>query len=171
MCSWETQDTDIAAFLADARLALGLADPDEVTPEEAKAAIARSITRKIKEMRYALALEKTLTKDQILELYMNQIYLGQHLPRNLMGRLLTSMAPVDRDKVREVIRYGKHTVGAMMDFELITVRPDVTLATVQRYLRLRGKLYLLLQRNALRAPDQFEIPPNRVIELGTQVEI
>jgi len=38
-------------------------------------------------------------------------------------------------------------------------------------LRLRGKLYLLLQRNALRAPDQFEIPPNRVIELGTQVEI
>ncbi len=36
------------------------------------------------------------------------------------------------------------------------------------YLRLRGKLYLLLQRNALRAPDQFEIPPNRVIELGTR---
>jgi KUP system potassium uptake protein len=34
------------------------------------------------------------------------------------------------------------------------------------YLRLRGKLYLILQRNALRAPDQFEIPPNRVIELG-----
>uniref|UniRef100_UPI0037550B4B KUP/HAK/KT family potassium transporter n=1 Tax=Escherichia coli TaxID=562 RepID=UPI0037550B4B len=39
------------------------------------------------------------------------------------------------------------------------------------YLRQRGKLYLQLQRNALRAPDQFEIPPNRVIELGTQVEI
>ena len=38
-------------------------------------------------------------------------------------------------------------------------------------LRLRGKLFLALQRNALRAPDQFEIPPNRVIELGTQVEI
>ena len=39
------------------------------------------------------------------------------------------------------------------------------------YLRLRGRLFLLLQRNALRAPDQFEIPPTRVIELGTQVEI
>lgn len=39
------------------------------------------------------------------------------------------------------------------------------------YLRLRGKLFLALQRNALRAPDQFKIPPNRVIELGTQVEI
>ena len=39
------------------------------------------------------------------------------------------------------------------------------------YLRLRGKLYLILQRNALRAPDQFEIPPNRVIELGTRRDL
>ncbi|KYQ98763.1 low affinity potassium transporter Kup [Serratia sp. TSA_198.1] len=39
------------------------------------------------------------------------------------------------------------------------------------YLFLRGKLFIALSRNALRAPDQFEIPPNRVIELGTQVEI
>lgn len=39
------------------------------------------------------------------------------------------------------------------------------------YLRLRGRLFITLQRNALRAPDQFEIPPNRVVELGTQVEI
>ncbi len=39
------------------------------------------------------------------------------------------------------------------------------------YLYLRGKLFVALSRNALRAPDQFEIPPNRVIELGTQVEI
>ncbi|WP_323896875.1 magnesium transporter [Aeromonas veronii] len=70
----------------------------------------------------------------------DQIYLGQYLPRNLMGRLLTYMAPADRDRVREVIRYGKHTVGAMMDFEIITIRPEVSLAAVQRYLRLRGKI-------------------------------
>ncbi|ALD42916.1 potassium transport protein Kup [Serratia marcescens] len=38
------------------------------------------------------------------------------------------------------------------------------------YLRIRGKVFQLLQRNALRAPDLFEIPPNRVIELGAQVE-
>lgn len=31
------------------------------------------------------------------------------------------------------------------------------------YLRLRGKLYLLLQRNALRAPDQFEIPDRKSV--------
>lgn len=70
----------------------------------------------------------------------DQIYLGQYLPRNLMGRLLTSMAPPQRERVRDVIRYGKHTVGAMMDFEIITVRAEVSLATVQRYLRLRGKI-------------------------------
>lgn len=39
------------------------------------------------------------------------------------------------------------------------------------YLLLRGKLFIALSRNALRAADQFEIPPNRVIELGTQIEI
>ncbi|MGK4333841.1 KUP/HAK/KT family potassium transporter, partial [Lonsdalea quercina] len=39
------------------------------------------------------------------------------------------------------------------------------------YLRGRGKLFMMLSRNALRAADQFEIPPNRLIELGIQVEI
>lgn len=39
------------------------------------------------------------------------------------------------------------------------------------YLRVRGKIFMLLRRNALRAGDQFEIPPNRLIELGIQVEI
>lgn len=48
---------------------------------------------------------------------------------------------------------------------------SLTLGKRPWYLRLRGKLFVTLQRNALRAPDQFEIPPNRVIELGTQVEI
>ncbi|TBL87698.1 magnesium transporter [Hafnia alvei] len=71
-----------------------------------------------------------------------QVYLGQYLPRNLMGRLLTSMEPEQRAQVREVIRYGKHTVGAIMDFEIITVRPDISLATVQRFLRMRGTIPL-----------------------------
>ena len=46
------------------------------TPEEAAAARARSITRKLKEMRYALALERQLSKDQILERYLNIAYFG-----------------------------------------------------------------------------------------------
>jgi membrane peptidoglycan carboxypeptidase len=46
------------------------------TPEEARAAVARSYTRKLKEMRYALALERELTKDEILERYLNISYFG-----------------------------------------------------------------------------------------------
>jgi len=46
------------------------------TPEEATAARARNFTRKLKEMRYALALERTLTKQQILERYLNIAYFG-----------------------------------------------------------------------------------------------
>jgi len=37
--------------------------------------------------------------------------------------------------------------------------------------RVRGMLFLTLARNALRSPDLFEVPPNRVIELGTQMDI
>jgi len=37
---------------------------------------AKSIRRKVREMRVALELERTFGKDRILELYLNQIYLG-----------------------------------------------------------------------------------------------
>jgi membrane peptidoglycan carboxypeptidase len=46
------------------------------TPEEAAQARARTLSRKLKEMRYALALEQTLTKDQILGRYLNIAYFG-----------------------------------------------------------------------------------------------
>jgi KUP system potassium uptake protein len=38
------------------------------------------------------------------------------------------------------------------------------------YLRMRGRVFQVFQRNALRAPDLFQIPPNRVVELGGQIE-
>ncbi len=61
--------------------------------------------------------------------------------------------------------------GRMMETSFFMSHESLIIGDRPWYLRLRGKLFLLLQRNALRAPDQFEIPPNRVIELGTQVEI
>ncbi len=69
-----------------------------------------------------------------------QIYLAQHLPRDLMGRLLATLPAEERARVRQVMRYDKHSVGAIMEFEVITVRSDVSLATVQRYLRRLGKM-------------------------------
>lgn len=46
------------------------------TPEERKAATEQSVTRKLKEARYALSLETQLSKSQILEGYLNIAYFG-----------------------------------------------------------------------------------------------
>lgn len=70
----------------------------------------------------------------------DQIWLVQHLPRNLTGRLLATLPATDRARVRQVMRYGKDCVAAIMEFEVITVRPEITLATVQRYLRRLGRM-------------------------------
>ena len=43
-----------------------------------------------------------------------QIYLVQHLPRNLTGRLLASLPAEERARVRQVMHYDKHSVGAIM---------------------------------------------------------
>ncbi|MEO6144559.1 MAG: transglycosylase domain-containing protein [Dermatophilaceae bacterium] len=42
----------------------------------AKAATAKSYTRKLQELKYAITLEKSLTKNQILEGYLNLVYFG-----------------------------------------------------------------------------------------------
>ncbi len=44
--------------------------------EAAKAAVARSYTRKLQELKYAVTLEKQMTKDQILQGYFNLAYYG-----------------------------------------------------------------------------------------------
>ncbi|ALR77435.1 magnesium transporter [[Enterobacter] lignolyticus] len=69
-----------------------------------------------------------------------QIYLVQHLPRDLTGRLLASLPAEERARVRQVMNYADDSVGAIMEFEVITIRPDVTLGAVQRYLRRLGKM-------------------------------
>ena len=69
-----------------------------------------------------------------------QIYLVKRLPRNLTGRLVASLPPDDRARVHQVMSYEQNSVGALMEFEVITVRPDVTLETVQRYLHRLGSM-------------------------------
>jgi membrane peptidoglycan carboxypeptidase len=41
-----------------------------------RAAVADTFTRKVNELKYAVAVEKSLTKDQILERYLNLVYFG-----------------------------------------------------------------------------------------------
>lgn len=69
-----------------------------------------------------------------------QAYLARYLPRDLVGRMLTSLEPHRRAQVREMMHFDRESVGHHMDFELAPIRPDVSLATVQRYLRWRKVL-------------------------------
>lgn len=103
-----------------------------------------------------------------------QAYLAQFLPRNLMGRLLTSLEPEQRAQVREMMHYGKETVGWMMDFELITVRPDVTLGAVHRFLRQRktipdatDKIFVTDRKNTLLG----ELPLTAVLLNDPQTQV
>lgn len=64
-----------------------------------------------------------------------QVYLAKYLSRDLTGRLLTSLDPALRSRVLKVMDFDRDRVGRIMDFQLITMPADVTLATVQRYLR------------------------------------
>ncbi len=56
----------------------------------------RRVTRKLKELQVALDLERSYTKDQILESYLNQIYMGrgygfQNAARNYLGKNITEV--------------------------------------------------------------------------------
>ncbi|NLS43539.1 magnesium transporter [BEV proteobacterium] len=64
-----------------------------------------------------------------------QAQLVRRLPRHLLGRILTALEPCQRAQLRETIQYDEDSVGYLVDFNLLTVRPDVTLAVVQRFLR------------------------------------
>jgi magnesium transporter len=46
----------------------------------------------------------------------------------------------DRERLRTVLAYGEDTAGGLMNTDTVSVRPDVTLETVLRYLRMRGEI-------------------------------
>ncbi|WP_437613675.1 low affinity potassium transporter Kup [Erwinia sp. V71] len=88
-------------------------------------------------------------------------------------RVVASYGWLETPNVEEIFhRCGLEGLSCrMMETSFFMSHESLIIGKRPWYLRLRGKLFLALQRNALRAPDQFHIPPNRVIELGTQVEI
>lgn len=64
----------------------------------------------------------------------------QDLPRAVVRRVLESMSAQDRERVAAVLSYHEDTAGGLMNTDTVTVRPDVTLDVVLRYLRWRGEL-------------------------------
>lgn len=64
----------------------------------------------------------------------------QDLPETLAGAVRQSLDRQDRHRLETVLSYPEDTAGGLMDTNLVTVRPDVTLDMVLGYLRLRGEL-------------------------------
>jgi magnesium transporter len=64
----------------------------------------------------------------------------QHLPDTVIAEVLHSMDAQNRRRLEAVLGYPEDTAGGLMNTDVVTVRADVTLDVVLRYLRLRGNL-------------------------------
>jgi magnesium transporter len=62
------------------------------------------------------------------------------LPENVHQQVLRSMDSRDRERLNAVLAYEPDTAGGLMNTDTVSVRPDVTLETVLRYLRMRGEI-------------------------------
>jgi len=62
------------------------------------------------------------------------------LPETVNRELLRSMDQRDRDRLQTVLAYPEDTAGGLMNLDTVTVRPNVTVEVVCRYLRLRGEI-------------------------------
>ena len=59
----------------------------------------------------------------------------QQLPDRVISEVLQAMSTQDRQRVESVLTYDEDTAGGLMDTEVITVRSDITVDVVLRYLR------------------------------------
>ena len=62
------------------------------------------------------------------------------LPEALIGRVLQSLDQQDRERLTQVMAYPEDSAGGLMNPDVVTLRPDVTLDVVLRYLRIRDEL-------------------------------
>jgi len=64
----------------------------------------------------------------------------QSLPEKLTRDLLAGMGRQDRERLEQVLSYPEDSAGGLMNLDTVTVRGDVTLDVVLRYLRRRSEL-------------------------------
>ena len=92
--------------------------------------------------------------------------LAPDLPQNVMRDVFKSLSIEEREQLRAAMSYEKDSVGALMDFNMIHIRDDVTLEVVSRYLRRFDELpdhtdqLFVVDRN-----DRFTgvLPLNRIV--------
>jgi magnesium transporter len=79
--------------------------------------------------------------DDVVDLHIDDLAdIFDDLPDTVISRVLSSLDMQDRDRLRQVLSYPEDSAGGLMDPDVLTIRPDVTLDVVLRYLRLRGEL-------------------------------
>ncbi len=62
------------------------------------------------------------------------------LPEAITQQVLQSLDKQDEERLRQVLAYDEDSAGGLMNVDIVTVRPDVTLEVVARYLRARGDI-------------------------------
>ncbi|HSG58483.1 MAG TPA: magnesium transporter [Woeseiaceae bacterium] len=62
------------------------------------------------------------------------------LPETVTRNVLQSLDHQDEARLRQVLAYDEDSAGGLMNVDIVTVRPDVTLEVVARYLRARGEM-------------------------------
>ncbi|MCL6691667.1 magnesium transporter [Pseudomonas sp. R3.Fl] len=75
-----------------------------------------------------LAAAKEMDADELADL-------APELPRDVVHELMETLDAQQRERVRSALSYEEDEVGALMDFEMVTIRDDVSLEVVLRYLR------------------------------------
>ena len=75
-----------------------------------------------------VAAAETLEADEFADL-------APDLPEDVIQDVIQSLPFEEREQLRAAMSYAEDSVGALMDFDMVTVREDVTLEAVTRYLR------------------------------------
>ena len=80
-----------------------------------------------------LAAAETLDTDELADL-------APDLPHDVMQDLLQSLDALNRARLQSALSYPEDAVGGLMDFDMVTLREDITLEVALRYLRRMGEL-------------------------------
>src|SRR4051812_11060131 len=78
--------------------------------------------------RELVAAAETLEADEIADI-------APDLPPNVIEEVVQSLPLEERERLRAALSYPEGSIGALMDFDHVSVRDDVTLEAATRYLR------------------------------------
>ncbi|MCW9018570.1 MAG: magnesium transporter, partial [Kangiellaceae bacterium] len=70
----------------------------------------------------------------------NQADILGDLPDKIVKEVLASMRVQDRHRIEHALSYPEDSAGGLMNTDVVTVRPSVTIEVVLRYLRMKGEL-------------------------------